>query len=142
MVVEKERHKTKVVYRGCFQPLAFDKDSPGVPGPSSSRGGGNTTSGKLSEGGCGSRGAVGDYRGVAVASTMLKITVNEVSEAGERAVEEHYEVAGNSPEVNDLLMRLLTVGSLGEDEMQQLEGHLANLLAFAETVAATAGLQR
>ena len=122
MVVEKERHKTKVIYEGSYQPALdiYRKGSEAVRGTSSS-----------SSGSSGAGAAVGR----AVASTMLKISVNEVVESGERAVEEHYEVAGSSPQVNELLMRLLRVGQLEAEELEQLQGHLTNLVAFAGDVA-------
>lgn len=63
-------------------------------------------------------------------STSVKVTVSTMYDATHRR--SGYEVAGTSPELQQLLQQLLKDGRLSSGEEQLIKQHLANIVEFAQ----------
>jgi hypothetical protein len=73
-------------------------------------------------------------------TTQVKVTCSVVTKGGTGAVSR--EVAGTSPEVNEMLSQVLKAGALGSQQCEDLQDHLENLLAFAKEAVKTMADQR
>lgn len=63
-------------------------------------------------------------------TTVIKVTASEMYDATHGRSGD--EVAGSSPELQELLQQLLRHGRLSADEQEMLLQHLSNIVAFAE----------
>lgn len=105
---DKERHKGKTIYEGYWAATGSSKYL--VTAPPADR---SSSSSR---------------------STLIKVTLSRVYDATK--FRHGYEVAGTSPQLNDLLQRMLQEGGLSSIDNERVLQHLLNMLAFAKAAAA------
>jgi hypothetical protein len=63
-------------------------------------------------------------------STLIKVTVSRMYDATHQR--SGCEVAGTSPQLQELLQQLLKHGRLSEEEQQMVLQHMSNMVSFAQ----------